>query len=405
MALILALVFAAASHLTQLSSSMILSLLQVIFVLFITLMGFQTVMDSLEPNFSLKLFLEPSESFEVSSWVSVLLSAHKVEPLLPSRLQALHWLPLQVADLWSCTPCSYSSLRYSAPWGPTWTCSYLPKCVAYTVFRSQCLSRSPSGVWASIDGGQPTQASSICVPDFAAKQSGFASLEFCLWSLCLILHFYSLFHSGLDVSVEIYELRDLLAKLILPSLRLDIHSGTIKHLTNSANSGIADVRLNPPDLGRRYLPNVFTLHSPTLAREYKSVILNAYLSFLALLVSNMIVSRAIINNHLLVVSYVSELLLSRLGIYLRTINLDLGALQLITLFACPWVIPILFKEVLRHLLSFVLHGLTLPEHTWLSGHSWISLLIWDIVIVRTYYEITMAWTALCCHLIMSIVFF
>ena len=174
MALILALVFAAASHLTQLSSSMILSLLQVIFVLFITLMGFQTVMDSLEPNFPLKLFLEPSESFEVSSWVSVLLSAHKVEPLLPSRLQALHWLPLQVADLWSCTPCSYSSLRYSAPWGPTWTCSYLPKCVAYTVFRSQCLSRSPSGVWASIDGGQPTQASSICVPDFAAKQSGFA---------------------------------------------------------------------------------------------------------------------------------------------------------------------------------------------------------------------------------------
>jgi hypothetical protein len=205
------------------------------------------------------------------------------------------------------------------------------------------------------------------------------------------------------VSVEIYELRDLLAKLILPSLRLDIHSGIIKHLTNSAHSGIADVRLNPSDLGRRYLPNVFTLHSPTLAREYKSVILNAYLSFPALLVLKTIVSRAIINNHLLVVSYVSVLLLSRLDIYLRTINLDLGALHLLTLSACLWVTPILLKETLRHLLILVCHGLIWPGHTWLSGHSWILLLIWDIVIVRTYYAITMAWTASCCHLIMSIV--
>ena len=64
MALILALVFALASHLTQPASySSTFSLLQVIYVLFISLMGFQIVVDDLEPNF--------------------LLSAHKVEPLLP----------------------------------------------------------------------------------------------------------------------------------------------------------------------------------------------------------------------------------------------------------------------------------------------------------------------------------
>ena len=80
MALILALVLAVASHLTQPASSSILSLLQVIYVLFITLMGFQIVVDDLEPNVFFKSYLDSLDISGVSIWVSALLNAHEVEP-------------------------------------------------------------------------------------------------------------------------------------------------------------------------------------------------------------------------------------------------------------------------------------------------------------------------------------
>ena len=120
MALILALVLAVASHLTQPASSSILSLLQVIYVLFITLMGFQIVVDDLEPIVFFKSYLEPLDNSGVTIWVLALLNAHKVEPLLPFWLYALLLLPFEVLGPWPHTS-GCVSLCYLAPLGLAWT--------------------------------------------------------------------------------------------------------------------------------------------------------------------------------------------------------------------------------------------------------------------------------------------
>jgi hypothetical protein len=229
-----ALVFAVASHLTQPASSSTLSLLQVIYVLFITLMGFQIVVDDLEPNFLPNSYLESLEISGVSIWVLVLLSAHKVEPLLPFWLHALHLLPFEVFGLWPHTSGSVL-LHYLAPWGLTWITSP-HKRVVFTVYRLHCPSRAPSGVWASCGDVKRTQFSCIGGPDLAFGQFGLSFHVFCYLSLCLIRHLNLCCHTALDVICKSYELEDLLANLLSPSLRFDLYAGTIKHVTRSANN-------------------------------------------------------------------------------------------------------------------------------------------------------------------------